>query len=222
MNPNQACLTALTTVAFMLAAPAKPAAGDVITSMTTSAPTIRVETSSTAFNNSLLWKNRPDQTPPRRDVGQTFTVVTGYTLDKITVHVSAVGSGALGAPFVLLLERYTNAVDTTPDSLVVSEAGVLPGTIPTGQFLVLDLTDIELTPGQYGFRLNFPTAGGARQMNLSVQQPGTFASGRAITTTDGVTYETNAPDLVFYVQSIPEPSSMGLLLPIIGLLLHRR
>lgn len=217
-------------MAVVLMNAAAVAAVDISTTVNTVAPatnvTLSLSTANYTANSSNTigygWKG-----DTRRDIGQTFTTTSAFTLDKITLQVQFVGSAAPGASYNLSLYQFPSSSSLAASSTLGTWSGTLPDAtslVPTGYsfnsgavgpFLTFDIPDIALSSGvTYGFVLSFASLTASESMNFWVKGGGYYANGQQIETgTVGATTFTNSGgnDLLFYIQSVPEPSSHALI-----------
>lgn len=206
------------------------AAVDISTTVGTTAPTSNVTLSLSTLNytpnvsNTIGYGWKGDT---RRDIGQTFTTTSAFTLDKISLQVQYVGSAAPGASYSLSLYQFANSSSLTSTATLGTWEGALPdattlvpaaynfssGTV--GPFLTFDIPDIALSSGvTYGFVLSFTSLSASETMNFWVKGGGYYSGGQQIeTSVAGATTFTNSGgnDLLFYVQSVPEPSAHALI-----------
>jgi hypothetical protein len=175
-----------------------------------------------------------------RELGQTFTVTSGFTLDKISV-LSLQPSGTPEAPYGYLnnnLPLYMDVfpVDNTSDFIGASLAGY-PDAGTSGAFnynteywMTFDVANSALSPGTYAFRIGFSGVNGANSLGDRSTGEGGIAVWRSTSNSpdpsidpypDGAmfrrfpvteTYNQPATDLVFIIQgaAIPEPSAFAL------------
>lgn len=161
------------------------------------------------------------------DRGQTFTAMSTFALDKITVKVASLLSGAASAP--VAVEFWQNNSGTW-SLMSILDGGTLPASLAAGDFLTLDIADQSLTAGkQYGFVLRFDEAAANREINLArlgdVYTDGSVfqRTGMGYPASRGGTPTLNtANDLVFYLTPVPEPAMLSLVLASGTLLLRRR
>ncbi len=162
------------------------------------------------------------------DRGQTFTTSESFTLDKIVVQLMAAGSGAAGASFGVEMWQKINGNWTL---MHVSDGDSLPVGLTAGIYLTFDIIDTDLTAGnEYGFLLRFETQGNNRELNLA-RSGDTYAGGSVWQRTLGTGVARGLPlsiptldttrDLVFFLQPVPEPTSLTLL-ALGGLMILRR
>lgn len=164
-------------------------------------------------------------TGSRRDIGQTFSLSSAITLDKITLQIAGVSAGAPGAAFTLYLYQFNTTSDLTAASTVGSWSGTLPDssslTVATytynngtvGPYLTFDIPDVALSSGCYGFVLSFTSLASNEQLSFWTKGGGAYSGGQEIQTdTVGATTFTNSNgnDMLFYIQSVPEPGSRNL------------
>jgi hypothetical protein len=162
-------------VTFALSA--QPAFAIAITS-SASAPTSNVvidQTSISSYSNpegypfEAIRKTQPSSVSAWREVGQTFTVGSTFTLDKIALMVSQSDLfPSSGLSLYMDVWTAANVAAHSGTSLTgFPGTGIMP-LIPVhdvvGQapdeaivWMTFDLPNVELTPGIYGFRLGFDT-----------------------------------------------------------------
>ena len=206
------------------------AAVDISTTVGSSAPSANVTLSVSTLNytpnasNTIGYGWKGDT---RRDIGQSFTTTSAFTLDKITLQVQFVGSAAPGASYSLSLYQFPSSSSlvasstlgtwngTLPDATTLVPAGYSFNSGAVGPFLTFDIPDIALSSGvTYGFVLSFASLSSSESMNFWVKGGGYYANGQEIETgTVGSTTFTNSGgnDLLFYIQSVPEPSAHALI-----------
>lgn len=188
-------------------------AGEMTVSVSAEIPEgIPLAAAQTITEGNNIWKRTSDSTPgERRDVGQRFSITeAGRKLDKIALHVAvipgAVGSAAAGAPFTLTLVRFASPSAVSPDEApLFSASGHLPSELQPGQYLVLDIPDLELeTREQYGFQLSFESPGPGRSLNLSSASKADYPQGRCYFYTNPLNpqemeYQIKGANFVFYI-----------------------
>ena len=217
-------------MAVVLMSATAPAAIDISTTVGATAPASNVTVSLSTLNytpnvsNTIGYGWKGDT---RRDIGQTFTTTSAFTLDKITLQVQYVGSAAPGASYSLSLYQFASSSSLTSTATLGTWEGALPdaatlvpgaynfssGTV--GPFLTFDIPDIALSSGvTYGFVLSYTSLTASETMNFWVKGGGYYAGGQQIeTSVAGATTFTNSGgnDLLFYIQSVPEPSAHALI-----------
>jgi len=206
-------------------------AATIITDFGATAPTGNIVVSQTTANGTDQGQRQWRNSGTRRDLGQTFNLTSSTTIDSIYVRVSAqtsaVGADASGASVTLTLSNYTNTTDFTPDSTVNTFTATLPLTLASSDFIKFDIDNTFLAAGQYGFQLSFDNPSATNKfVNLALNfDSDGYTSGLQVESTDGTNFTAGGgtPDLLFYVQGIPEPTSIGLLaLGGLALLARRR
>ncbi len=143
------------------------------------------------------WQWRWTTDTGRRDVGQTFTATSDFSLDKISLSVRSGSAAAVShSPFTLTLSRYANAQSNTAEEKLMSWRGELPdnphGTAyQQGTWLTFDIPDFKLQKGiVYGFTLQFESAKPTGQgVVFSVPQTEGFTAGRGVFSIDGQTWQ---------------------------------
>lgn len=159
-----------------------------------------------------VWKRTSDEIAgERRDLGQRFSVrESGQMLDKLVLHIAAidraVGSGASRAPFTIRLVRFVPPSSVEPASEpVLAASGTLPEVLEPGQYLVIDLPDVELEPQvQYGFEIAFDAPEAGRTLCLSATGKPEYLAGRLYFHTnlpdaDTMEYHLKGGNIVFYL-----------------------
>lgn len=144
-------------------------------------------------DNPSGWQWRWANDTGRRDVGQTFTATSDFTLDKIalSVHTGAVAAVS-HAPFTLTLSQYPDA----QASAAAEKLGAWHGELPDNSngnayrqdaWLIFDVPDCKLQKGNvYGFVLQFDAAKPTGQgVVFSVPQVEAYPEGRSLYSTDG-------------------------------------
>lgn len=162
-----------------------------------------------------------------------------YSVDRFTLRIDTTtspdpeGAGIAGAVARIVIYNLTNNVDTTPNSVLAQESfTVAAGSIAGDYFKVTLATTLTLTAGStYGFGLILDSAvsnqflefatrigtngndinaseysGGANLIRQTAQN-GTFTNDLASWGTGSGQAD---QDLVFYVQGVPEPSSLAM------------
>jgi len=185
--------------------------GAVITTASSTAPTANVLISQAAGETYDQWRN----TTSLRDIGQTFTYSDAFTLASITIQASSstsIPADVLGTAFSLDIYTFGNAVDVTPDNLVSSQSGTLPASFSPGDYLTFDIPDLSLDANQqYGFVLRFTTSATNRILRVvTTHTTSAYPSGVDLYY-NGSSYAGYAGDLVFFINTIPEPSTCLLL-----------
>ena len=181
-----------------------------------------------------------------RELGQTFLITSAITLDKLSLLVSsdtAITNG--GNSIAINIWTASSASSSNGVSLIGGgESGTLPA-FPgsTKRWMTFDLTDVNLSPGLYGFTIGFPTIGftnnfastnqfgdtGAGLEGIWLDQDDPYAGGQAfrLRPTTGASDLSNGADndLAFVLQGftpIPEPTAAALLTMGSFLMLFRR
>ncbi len=184
----------------------------VLVSMNATAPSTNVEASyATGSPSGYQWRN--NTADGLRDLGQSFLANTSFVMDSFSLQLNGnIQAGVPGAGFTVTLFESVN--QSSIGSVLATEGGVMPSlTVGTGagQWMTFEISNVALTEGNYyTFILSFDTQAANRNQTFNTINPGTFTNGRAWQTTDGVTYTGLGSDLFFYVQSIPEPGSVVL------------
>lgn len=217
-------------LAFTVVACTSPIIASTITT-SASEPTGNVEIIQNIVQGDLPHEQiRKTATNGWRELGQTFTVTTGFTLDKISVKFNQAAAGATSG--MSLYVDVFESDDVTSDFAGPSVSASYPDTGTTGPFSVstdlwmtFDLPNVFLAPGGYGFRIGFDTAdfNSAYQLGFSSTDEGglyvsrdddNYLGGQQFRRTpnnNGLSQQ--AEDLVFIVQSVvPEPSACTLAL----------
>jgi hypothetical protein len=143
------------------------------------------------------WQWRWSGDTGRRDVAQSFTAPSDFTLDKISLSIRSGSPAAISrSPFTLTLSRYADAQATVAMEKLASWRGELPdntnGTaFQQGTWLTFDIPDTPLQKGiVYGFTLQFdavkPTGQG---VVFSVAQADGYPAGRGLFSTDGQSWQ---------------------------------
>lgn len=212
MSARNVCLLISALAAGALGGPGAASAGLVASTAADPPVPDHVVLSQTLSGGAVQWKNATSGTTLRRDVGQTFKPAADFTLDRITLLVSGVGS-APGEPFALTIYRFPPGTGLEPAATVTMQTGTFPSSTPSPDFyLVLDLDDAPLSAGtRYGFLLAFsdPADSPLAMLRTSTAEPytqGTCFSG------DGTgVFTARGEDLVFHLSRVaPEPGALGL------------
>jgi hypothetical protein len=198
--------------------------------ITTSAaqPTGNIEISQLLVNGEFPHEQiRKTATSGWRELGQTFTVTTGFTLDKISVKFNQAAAGATAGMSLYVDVFQSDDVSTDfvgPSVIGYPDTGTTgPFTVSTDLWMTFDLPDVALAPGGYGFRIGFDTGdfNTAYQLGFSSLDEGglkvtrvgdpDYTGGsmfRRLPNTSGTTFP--AQDLAFVIQGVPEPSAVML------------
>ena len=159
---------------------AHEAAGALVTSQASSAPTTNVLISQTGKAHSTPWRTQSGL----RQAGQTFSVTADTVLEAITVNINSIQNGDLdGDSFTLKVNRYGSTTDYTPDATLLTETGTLPGSMKSSfdggnTYLTFDITDTSLSAGQqYGFFLDPTGFSNSSNFLLESQGNSSFTAG---------------------------------------------
>jgi len=220
----------LPVVALFTLASASASRAQLITSVSSSAPSTNVSISFTTANYSsnsgntvgMGWKG---DTGSRRDMGQTFTTTSSFLLDRITVQLQFISTSAPSASYSLSLYEFPSAGSLTASSTVGTWTGTLPdssalvpatytyssGTV--GPFLTFDMPNVTLSASTtYGFVLSFTTLANNESLNFWTKAGGAYVGGQQIQTgtVGSTTFTSSGNDVLFYVQSVPEGSTFAM------------
>ena len=214
-------LSLIVLAAFLVSVPVMSSA-QILTTVSTSAPTsnVTLSVSSTALNLSWRYNYAADE----RRIGQTFTPATSFTLDTITLAVYLASAGAPGASYTLTMSTYTNSSTAVPDTTINSWTGTLPTTgMATDTFLTFDIPNLVLNSGNtYGFTLAFTSAATNENVNFYQGTGGLYTGGTAFYYAPSANPTPNN-DFYFILTSVPEGSSFSLLLVgLAGLIVWKR
>jgi hypothetical protein len=222
-------------IAALLALFSAPVHGSTITTSATE-PTGSVEISQTTLSTDAgspfeaIRKTAPNNVSAWRELGQTFTVESAFTLDKISLKVSQ-WDDLPTAGLSLFMNVWTAADVTsfTGTSLAgFPDTGITP-TFPTHPanpapesarvWMTFDVTNLALTPGIYGFTVGFDTVdfAAAYQLGSSPMDIGgiylnrggnPYAGGQMFrhhpsNGTSGGGFGDGLSDLAFFLQSAP-------------------
>jgi len=159
-------------------------------------------------------------TPINRWVGVGFQAPSVGYLDKMTffIYNNLVGTSVPGALMTFSIYSLSSltAAPASSATPLYTETGTVPGTYSTENYITFDLTTpYALTSGSnYGVALEFndTSSGSTRYMNLWLfGTPGNGNRGSEYYTNDsGATWTADAISLGFVVQTVPEPSIVGL------------
>jgi hypothetical protein len=191
---------------------------------------------------------RTNDTTGRRDYVQTFTVTSPFSLDAVSVLVAQDPDRGFGQP--LRFEIFSTTDFNTPFGTNLAgfpETGVHPtytknvdngpsfdtggdvNDVQNRRWLRIDIADVTLTNGVYGFRIGFDTAASANFIgNGNIDLGGIFfdtsnpiSDGRAFRIDSNGTANVGfgpLRDLSYVFQGTPVPEPSSICLGIIGLL----
>ncbi len=199
----------------------------VIVSTSTIAPTADVVISDTAATGSnLQWHWTTDSPSNERDVIQTFTPATTFSLTSITFELA--GGASEGSAFTLSLDTFASGANngygtgaTIPTGTVNQWTGTLPtsGLTVGNTYVTFTIPTTTVTAGTvYGLALAFTSDNGNEASfdtatAPAVVSPATTSTSMLFTGTPETNYTLTGYDYVFYVtEAVPEPSSLSLLL----------
>ncbi|HWL51910.1 MAG TPA: hypothetical protein VNQ90_05720 [Chthoniobacteraceae bacterium] len=227
MNPT-CLLSALTSVVLIMTStvPAKasvivtnitaPPATDVILQHIPSAP----ETGSIAFS----WTNQ-------YEIGQSFYVKQNISISAITLPFTTFQPGALNKEFTLTIYEAGSDTESPGTALsIASDTGYLPTSLSANTFLRFELASpVDLQPDKYYIvMLRSNETGTSVNFTIANTDPQAAHSYTWHNTASGGTYAryTNR-GLTIYVEGaavVPETSTLGLIVPILGagILLRKR
>jgi len=214
----------------------------LITSVSSTAPTANVAISFTTANYSASSGNTfgmgwNGYTGNRRDLGQTFTTASSFLLDRITVQLQFINANAPGSAYSLSLYEFPSASSLTASATLGTWTGTLPNSstlVPAaytysngtvGPFLTFDMPNITLSASTtYGFVLSFTGLTDNESLSLWTKGGGFYTGGQQIQTgtAGSMTFTTGSNDVLFYVQAVPEGSTFAMVFGGISLLLLAR
>jgi hypothetical protein len=187
-----------------------------------SAPSGNVEISSPTTDGSWEQLRKTNTTTNWIELGQTFTVTTAFTLDKISLLINQ--DAALtnqNLPLEVTLFSAATVASTSGTNLAgYPDAGVGPTTAfatGTNLWMTFDVADVALSPGIYGFKVGFSGATNSSKqlgdtgvgLNGVAHDVDVYAGGQMFRLrpppTASAGYDDN--DLTFSIQSVPEPSA---------------
>lgn len=188
------------------------ARANVTVTYNTTAPTTAVVSNSVTGYTTLSWKWMTDSpTTDQRDVGQTFMVSTGFTLDQIVLFTPGASAGT-DRPFTLTIESFATNSVTSARTTVSTQAGVLPHLGSGNRYVSFTLdTPVSIAANQtYGFRLSFDDPGAQNSMTFSYTLSTAYGNGTAYQINYATSSDPSAlnSDMAFYL--VPEPSIAAL------------
>lgn len=189
----------------------------VITTLSPTAPVDQVQISYTVGTPiGLQW--RYDVASGRRDVGQSFLATDSFIFDSFSFQLQqTVPSGAPGANFTVSI--FESSTISSVGSVISTQTGVLAGLISgsgAGSWITFDIANLAVSSGlYYSFVLSFDAQVANQTLNFNSISPGAYAGGSAWISSNGSAFTVPAgQDLLFYVQSIPEPSTVATLIAV--------
>jgi len=224
----------LPSVAILASALVTDSFGAVISSTSKTEPTSNLEISFVKVpDGNYGWKKTPTDV---RNIGQTFTTTSSFTLNAFTLQIDAMGSAAPGAAFSVSLYTYSSAASIVPTSTVWTDSGTFSNTLSSdfqnGEiYLTFSVPDTVLNANTtYGFVLYFTSPDSSTQYISFAQKYGKpYAGGTLFYATSGTpgnpgtsSWVNTNNSLNFWIQSIPEPSFYAFCLVGIGLVLIGR
>jgi len=187
----------------------------VITTLSAAAPVGHVEESyTTGTPIGLQWRN--DTINGRRDLGQSFLVDEGFVFDSFSFQLQqAVPSGTPGASFTVSI--FENSTIFSVGIAKSTQTGTISGLTAgsgAGSWLTFDIANLVVSSGfYYSIILSFDAQVANQTLNFNSISPGAYPGGAAWVSTNGSTFTSpGGQDLLFYVQSIPEPSTVAILI----------
>jgi len=190
----------------------------VLVTSNATAPTDNIIISNTAASSgsNLSFRYTGTGASQQRDVGQTFTVPSTVDLDKVVVFMIGASATTITRNFTLTIESFATTSVTSNRTLVTAppQSGVLQSIGTGNQWVTFDLgSSVSLSSGiTYGFRLGFDTMDASSTMGLDETIPAAYANGTAfqIDYSASSTPSALSGDFRFYLQTVPEPSTVAL------------
>jgi hypothetical protein len=231
-------------LAFVFILLAGNAFAAAITTSTT-APTGGV-ISQQSFDSSsdLVWRSLSQS--GHQYFGQTFTVTSGFTLDKFSIVVNQEPSADRPAAGLTMAVDVFSVGDLTQTSGTTvfgsAQTGVTPSyTKGVNTWMTFDVDDVALAPGLYGFSVDFASElsyfddpgllggnliGGDGNAGVQFNNGSLYSDGQAFRITNGSPTMPADQDLAFDIQAVPEPAGLALagfaLVGLMGYRMHRR
>lgn len=202
---------------LLLGFTAEKGSAQIVTTTSSSAPTTNIALSTTyAGTNNLAW--RANTSTDYRDIFQSFTTTSSsFILDTITLKINGSTSTASNAIYTLTLYTFPDAATMTASSTLSSWTGTLPSStsMTDGTYLTFDIPNYTLAANTvYGFELSFNQYSTNQSVNFYLG-PGIYSGGMAFYNQNG-TLTSTANDYLFILQSVPEASSLTLVLMSLG------
>lgn len=192
-------------------------AAQIVTTTSSSAPTTNIALSTTYTGiNNLAW--RANSAADYRDIFQSFTTTSsGFILDTISLKISSSTSTASNALYTLTLYTFPDSASLIPSSTLSSWTGNLPSStsMTDGTYLTMDIPNFTLAANTvYGFELSYNQYSTNQSVNFYLG-PGIYNGGLAFYNQNG-TMTSSANDYLFILQTVPEASSLTLMLVALG------